>query len=486
MSGFKFKTKPMSQQLQALRLAWPHREFAFFMEQGTGKSKVYIDLAAARWLRGQIDTLIVLCPNGVKPVWCDMEEGELALHCPVSYMFVNFSAGAELETFNNMESPDHLKVIIAGIEMFSQGRSWKQVLAYASNNKCMVVVDESSALKNHKSNRTANITLVGGYAEYRNIGTGTEISQGVQDLFGQFTFLNSRIIGCLSPAKQLPSFTVFKNKYCVMGGFKNRQVIEYQHTDDLFDRLRPHTYVVRKEDCLDLPDKVFEKVVVQLTKQQRQAIDDLYHDYETLQENRTLTVSTVLERLTRYQQIIGGTFPFREGDEDYQTVPLSGGNPKLDALMDIIINTPERVKVIIWARFIPEMKYIAEALEKRYGRQSYRTYNGATEDDDRIKFKQEFQDPESGVRFFISNRTGSRGLTLTAATLVVFYSNSFSYEDRKQSEDRCHRKGQNNKVTYIDLEAADERDEMILTALKRKQTIAEFVKEELAADSSGT
>jgi len=271
-----------------------------------------------------------------------------------------------------------------------------------------------------------------------------------------------------------------------MGGFKNRQVIEYQHTDDLFDRLRPHTYVVRKEDCLDLPDKVFEKVVVQLTKQQRQAIDDLYHDYETLQENRTLTVSTVLERLTRYQQIIGGTFPFREGDEDYQTVPLSGGNPKLDALMDIIINTPERVKVIIWARFIPEMKYIAEALEKRYGRQSYRTYNGATEDDDRIKFKQEFQDPESGVRFFISNRTGSRGLTLTAATLVVFYSNSFSYEDRKQSEDRCHRKGQNNKVTYIDLEAADERDEMILTALKRKQTIAEFVKEELAADSSGT
>ena len=192
-----------------------------------------------------------------------------------------------------------------------------------------------------------------------------------------------------------------------------------------------------------------------------------------------ITVSTVLERMMRYQQVIGGSFPFEEEGE-YNTKPIPGGNPKIDEMMELLSGLPETTKVIIWARFVPEIGYITEAIKTEYGESSIVQFYGATDNEARrANVKRLQEDPT--CRFIVSNQTvGGYGQTWTAATYVIYYSNSFSYEDRYQSEDRAHRKGQHNHVTYQDIEMAVPEDKMILRAIRKKRDLAEEVEEALS------
>lgn len=464
----------MGHQLVALRKAWPLREFALFHEMGTGKTYTTINLAAARYLRKQINALVVICPTPIKNVW----ESELEKWCPVNYSCWIYESGDKCSNWSR-EKRDELKVFVLGVESLSVdwGRSMQEIEYFQRHNTFMCVVDESSRIKNHKAKRTQNVIKVGAWADYRMILTGTPITQGLEDLFGQFAFLNNKIIAC-------KNYFVFRNRYCVMGGFQGKQILGYQFQDILLDKVRPYVDYVTKDECLDLPDKIYaEPLIVQPTDEQKRVMKQLKLEYAMEDEDKEIMVSTVLERTLRYQQVIGGTFPYEDDDGDYKAKPISGKNPKLEAMMEYISDLPDTAKVIIWARFVPEIKYISEALEKAYGADAYVTFYGATTTDERAHNREEFQhNPD--VRFIVSNQTvGGYGQTWTAAHFVIYYSNTFSYEDRYQSEDRAHRKGQEHAVTYQDIEMNVMHDRMILKAIRRKKDLAEVVEEELSTSA---
>ncbi len=470
--AFAYKVPPMGHQLVALRKAYKPPEYALFHEMGTGKTYTAINLAAARYKSGLIDALIVICPTPVKHVW----ETELEFCCPVDYSVWVWQSGDRVGEKWFRVKKDELKIIVVGVESLSirNGRSIQMLEYFQRFHKLMVVVDESSRIKNYKALRTKNVIKVGGYADFRMILTGTPVTQGMEDLFGQFLFLNANIIGC-------KNYFVFRNRYCVMGGFQGKQILGYQFKEDLLNKLKPYVDYVTKEQCLDLPDQVYpEPIIVQPTDEQKRVMLQMKNEYAMEDQGKEITVSTVLERTLRYQQVIGGTFPFEE-DGRYETQPISGRNPKLEATLEYLGDIPKTSKVIIWARFVPEIRYLIEALRAEYGEDSTLEFYGATDHDQRRENSRLFQtDPTR--RFIVSNQTvGGYGQTWTAATYCLYYSNTFSYEDRYQSESRPHRKGQHHNVTYQDIEMAVPQDRMILKAVRKKRNLALEVEEELTS-----
>ena len=437
---------------------------------GTGKTFTAINLAAARYKEDLIDGLVVICPTPIKNVW----EDELEKFCPIDYSVWVYESGDKPSIWSR-EKRSELKILVIGVESLSidNGQSIQALEYFRRFHKFMCVVDESSRIKNYRATRTKNVIKVGGWADYRMILTGTPVTQGLEDLFGQFLFLDAKIVGC-------KNYTLFKNRYCVMGGFQGKQILGYQFQDHLFEKIKPYIDYVTKEECLDLPDKLYPAVVsVKPTDNQKRVMKQLKQEYAMQDGDDEITVDTVLERTLRYQQVIGGTFPYEE-DGSYQTKPIPGGNPKIDEMMELINALPETTKVIIWARFVPEIGYIREALDAEYGRNASVEFYGATDNDSRKENVRNFQE-NSQVRFIVSNQTvGGYGQTWTAATYVIYYSNTFSYEDRYQSEDRAHRKGQSNHVTYQDIEMAVPQDRMILKAIRKKRDLAEEVEEALS------
>lgn len=468
----EMKAPPMAHQLEGMRQAWPLREFAMFWEMGCGKTFAAINIAAARYLAGQINCVVVVSPTAIKSVWRD----EIAKWCPIPTKVLVMQPGTKFQTEERyamyQEGSDApLRVVVCGIEALSQGNAYPRLFGWMGvQDHALMIVDESSRIKNYKAERTKRVITLGGQADFRMILTGTSITQGMQDLYPQFSFLGAHILG-------LKSFFQFRNKYCIMGGFEGKKIVGYQQTDDLMKKISKYVHIVKKEDALDLPPKVYERIDVELSTQQKSLIKDLKKFHEATHKGNLLTADTMLERLTRFQQIIGGHFSFKE-DEEYKVECLDS-IPKLDALVDLLSDdVPDDVSVIIWARFRPEILLISNALRKKFGSSSVVEFHGGITEDGRDNAKILFQ--EKKARFFISNQqTGGMGLTLTAATLVVYYSNSFSMEDRLQSEDRCHRKGQENKVTYVDIEANHPYDKMILEAVTRKKDLRDFVDERM-------
>ena len=454
----------------------PHRNFVAngIVVHNCGKTFTTINIAAARYLAGQINALVVICPTPLKEVW----RAEVERWCPIPYKVLVMQPGTVFQTENYYklyEEGDEplLRVVVAGIEAMSQGNAFPRLSGWmAVQRYTMAVVDESSRIKNPKAARTKRIITLGVEARYRMILTGTSITQGIHDLYSQMTFLDPAILG-------LKSFYAFRNKYCIMGGFEGKKIMGYQQTDDLMQRVAPYVSVLKKKDALDLPDKMYERMAVEVSPQQRALIRELKQLHEAEHKGNTLTADTMLERLTRFQQIIGGHFPYREDGETAYQVQRLDQIPKLDALVELLEeDVPDDVSVIIWARFRPEIGLIVDHLRSRYGESSTVEFHGGISTADRQAAVNTFQARQA--RFIVSNQqTGGMGITLTAATLVVYYSNSFSMEERVQSEDRAHRIGQTNKVTYIDIEAEHPYDKMILKAVTTKRNLRDFVDEQL-------
>lgn len=476
VNDYKFETQPYEHQLKAFALSREKEAFALLMDMGTGKSKVIIDTAAYNYIKDRIDSVLVLAPNSVKTNWIT---DELPVHMPE---YIEYDAAYWMATPNKanrqdmarlMEPNGKLKFFAMNIEALSSKRGFDFAKSFVSLRSCLVVIDESTRIKTPGATRTKNAVKLGTYAAMRRILTGTPITQGPLDLFSQFLFLDEDILGH-------SSFYTFRNRYAIMGGYENKEVLGYQNLDELQEIVDQCSYRVLKSDCLDLPDKVYQTRYVQLSKEQRTAYKGLDEDLRTSLKDGELTAANVLTKLLRLQQVIGGFVPT---DDDSRAMPLPGANPRLDELATVIEEHGQG-KVIIWARFRAEILAIAAMLSKLYGRESVVTFYGDVSEDDRIYARKSFQDQGSPVRFFVAQQeTGGIGLTLTAATTVVYYSNTFSLEHRLQSEDRAHRVGQRNTVTYIDLVAEDVNlDKKVLEALRYKKDLASLVNRDNVTD----
>lgn len=230
-------------------------------------------------------------------------------------------------------------------------------------------------------------------------------------------------------------------------------------------RIKDFSYRVTKKECLDLPDKIYVTRDVELTPEQKKLYKELKSLSFAMQEDEIMSVQIALTKILRLHQILCGSFTTDEGE--VRTIP----NNRLTVLEEVLEETGG--KVIIWANYLKNISDIQEMLTAKYGAESFVTYTGDTTSDGRVEAIKLFQNANSPVRFFLGNvQTAGRGITLTAANTVIYYSNNYSLEMRQQSEDRAHRVGQKNPVTYVDLVARDSLDEKIIRALLSKRDIA--------------
>ena len=464
--NYRFKTKPYEHQLVALEKSWDKEEYAYFMEMGTGKSKVLIDNIAILYDKGKINGVLIIAPKGVYKNWYSSEiPTHLASHIQYkSVLWTASSSKTKQEELNSLFKSDfNLHVLVMNVEALSTPKGVNFARKFLNSHKTLFAVDESTTIKNHKAARTKNIISISLIAKYRRILTGSPITKSPLDLYTQCKFLNEHLLG-------FSSYLTFQNRYAnmVRKNFGGRQVwiiTSYQRLDELSKLIEPFSYRVLKEDCLDLPEKIFIKREIELTEEQEKLYSTMKQMALATLNGKLLTAPNVLTQLMRLHQITCGHFK----SDDGKVQKLE--NNRIKELMSILDETEG--KVIIWANYIYDIENIVESIKKEYGDNSVVQYYGEVNIDERQKGIERFQDPHSTFRFFIGNpQTGGYGITLTAANTVIYYSNGYDLEKRLQSEDRAHRIGQKKSVTYIDLIAEKTIDEKIVKALRKKIDIA--------------
>ncbi len=457
---YMFKTKPFDHQRKAFYMSRDKKEFALLMEQGTGKTKVIIDTAAYLYANNKITALVVIAPNGVHRNWLNKEIPEhLPDWCP--YESVYYYAGMTKSHMKKFESvlacKDKLRIFSFNVEGFVSQTAVKFMERVLLCNNALLVVDESSRIKHPGTKRTKTITKFANYVKYKRIMTGTPVTKGAEDVYSQFKFLNDKILG-------YDSFYSFKARYCILGGFENKQVVSYQNLPELTKNIEGHSFRVLKKDCLDLPEKIYQRHYVELSAKQKKIYNQLRKDFVVEMEGKHISAPETITRLLRLQQITCGWFP----EENKEPTQIDDKNPRIEALKEILNGIQQ--KVIIWARFKADLR----AIERLLGDKAV-AYHGDVSNDAREEAVRRFQNDDS-IRYFIGQpQSGGIGLTLTAAEYAIYYSNSFDLETRLQSEDRCHRIGTKNNITYIDIEASKTIDSRIIKALRSKKSIADIV-----------
>jgi SNF2 family DNA or RNA helicase len=470
--GFEFKTQPYDHQRKALKDSWSAEYYALFMEMGTGKSKVTVDNIAILYEAGKLNAALIIAPKGVYDNWA---KGEIPTHLPdrIARHVMRWSPlktqKYEHELTSFILNKDRLlKIFVMNVEAFSTPRGFEAARAFLFQNpENMVVVDESTTIKNRKAQRTANITKLRDMAKYRRILTGSPITKSPMDLFSQCELLNEKCLG-------FNSYFAYQSRYAnvqkrTMGHRSFQQIVGYRRLDELSEKLDRFSNRTLKQDCLDLPEKVYIKRFVELTPEQERVYNQMKKlALAKLETGELATTASVLTQIMRLQQICCGHF--QPDDGDIRVLK----NNRMNELMELAEEV--QGKAIIWATYTHDILHIAKALREQFGEDAVATYYGGTAQDDRQDIVNRFQDRTDPLRFFVGQpRTGGYGITLTAANTVIYYSNSYDLEIRLQSEDRAHRIGQTNKVTYIDLVTPDTIDERILAALRNKIDIAREV-----------
>jgi len=465
---YRFKTKPFKHQLKALEKSWSKEAWAWFMEMGTGKTKVCIDNIAMLYDRGKINSALVIAPNGIKRNW----RKELSVHMPdhVEYMDAVWVASPkkqeQIELMNVCQMSDKLQILIMNIEALSTGRGVDFARSFLLPGSTLMVIDESTTIKNHAARRTKNIMKISNLAKYRRIMTGSPVTKSPLDLFSQVEFLGPWLL-------EQSNYYAFRARYAIIqqrnvGSHSFQHVVSYQRLDELTAILREFSTRILKEDCLDLPDKVYTKRVVSMTPEQLKAYVEMKKQAMTFFEENPMTAASVLTQMTRLHQIVCGHVKTDDG----QVRTLK--NNRIKELLQVLEETDG--KVIIWAVFRHDIQTIEKEIANEYGKETVASYYGDTKDSIRQSIVDSFMDSDSDLRFFIGNpKTGGYGLTLTCSHTVVYYSNDYSLEVRMQSEDRAHRIGQKDKVTYVDLMTEGTIDEKIVNSLNNKIDLASQV-----------
>ena len=472
IKNYKFKTKPFDHQMDALVDSWDKENFAYFMEMGTGKSKVLLDNAAVLYDRGLINGLLLIAPKGVYKNWFD---SEIPVHLPdhihkkVVLWKTSDKSKKQKEILNTLfKTGTDLHILIMNVETFSTGDGTAFAQKFLSCHKTMIAIDESTTIKTPTSNRTKNILKLSDEAKYRRILTGSPVTKSPLDLYSQCLFLDPWLLGH-------QSYYTFRARYSIVkkiqvNGRHIEVVVGYKNLGELSDKIKPFSKRILKEDCLDLPEKTFVKHYVELTKEQQKVYNQMKQEAIAFLDGKMQSSATVMTQLMRLHQITCGHFTADDGT--IKDLPCS----RLTELMNVLENIEG--KTIIWSHYTHDVKRIIAEIKKVYGEDSVVDYYGATDTDARSTNIKKFQTDDK-CRFFVgTTHTGGYGITLTAGSNMVYFSNGYDLEKRQQSEARIDRIGQTRKMTYIDIMAQDTIDERIVKALRTKVNIANAIMDE--------
>lgn len=448
------RSKPYNHQVLAYNIGIKLPCIALFMEQGTGKTLAAIAIAGRRFKRGEIKKVLVVAPSSVTLVWRD----EFIKHADFPYELEVLEGPVQrrIEIITSWpNNPDVLQVAVINYE--ATWRMEKELLTWRPD---MVICDESQRIKSPSAKQSKTMHKFAQVAKYRLALSGTPITQGLIDIYSQYKFLEPSIFGT--------SFYAFRNRYCIMGGYENYQIIGYKNVDELTRKMHSIAFRVTKAEALDLPEQVDQVQYCELEPYAR----DIYEDIrnlnlaELINEER-VTVTNVLTRLLRLSQVCGGFM--KDDSGTLQQV----SSAKLTLLAELLSDLSPSKKIVIFARFLPEIESIKQLLEKM--KISYVWITGEVEPQKRSHAVWQFQNNNECRAFVAQIATGGLGITLTASDLAIFYSLDFSYANYDQCKARIHRLGQRNTCTYIHLIARDTVDEKILNTLQRKKNVAEDV-----------
>jgi SNF2 family DNA or RNA helicase len=463
--NYKFKTKPYAHQTTALEKSWNKKVFAYFMEMGTGKTKVAIDNIAMLYDNGKINGVLIIAPKGVYKNWYSQE---IPIHLvdhihPKTVLWqamINQKQQKLLDTL--FETGNDLHILIMNVESFSTKKGVDFAARFLNSHNTYMAIDESTTIKNPGAKRTKSIVALGQYAKYRRILTGSPITKSPLDLYKQCEFLDEYLL-------DHSSYYTFRTRYAVMrkAHFNGRSVeivVGYKNLGELSDKIKPFSYRVLKDDCLDLPKKTFMKRIITLTAEQEKVYKQMKEMALAQLNGKLLTTANALTQLMRLHQITCGHFKANDGS--IQIVK----NNRLSELMDLLDEVEG--KAVIWAHYQYDVQTIIEAIKKEYGDDSVVDYYGKTPNDERQDNIKKFQE-DPRYRFLVGTpSTGGYGITLTAASTMIYYSNGYDLEKRQQSEARIDRIGQTKPMTYVDIICEDTVDERIVKALRKKINIA--------------
>jgi SNF2 family DNA or RNA helicase len=464
--------------------------FAILLEQGLGKTRVALETFRHLTLKRVVDGMLVIAPNGVHVNWTRREIPQ------------HFDLGAEVVTWESHRSDTTKKfagawasllasvrpvIFSVNVEALSSGlRAYARVDEFLRKRRCLMVVDESSRVKTPNAQRTKRVLRLARLAPYRRIMSGTPVTQSPFDIYTQFALLDPAILGYTSFHAFKHHFGVWRRELarCPGRSWQYETLVKYVNLEELKSLVAGHSYRRTKAQCLDLPPKVYQRITLDPTPEQSRFYKAI-EDEGTLDfEGFELLAPLQITRLLRCQQITGGFLPFPTNEDAYAVSvhpkwvshdwkPLPGTNPKLDYLLEATEGEYQG-KTIVWARFRAEIAAIAAALRKKFGAESVVELHGGVLGLARQASIDDFQRPE-GARFLVGQQQSGVGVTLTAAHNVFYYSNTFSYEQRIQSEDRAHRIGQKESVIYVDLEIGGTVDERVRDVIAKAADCAAYV-----------
>lgn len=444
----------------ALDAKTPGGGFGELFEMGCGKTLTTIAVAGALYNLGKIDRVLVVAPTSVCSVW-PHDLNQFATF-PWEARVLLGDKKKRLKALNELENWPFKALRIAVINYESTHREgiFEALAAYKPD---LIVCDESQRIKNPSAAQSKALHKLGDAAPFRMILSGTPVQNNAVDLYSQYRFLDPAVYGA--------NFYAFKNRYCIMGGYGQHQIVGYRNMDELVEKEHSVAYRVTKEECLDLPQQTFINRYVQFTDAEQAIYEQLRKSsFLELETGENVTATTILTMYLRLMQLTGG---FLTADES--TRPKQVNTAKLDALADIVDDyvVDAGKKLVIFARFRAEIAAIENLLRLR--KIQYGSIYGDVPMEERGKIVEDFQtNPDTKV-FVAQIQTAGLGITLHAASTAVFYSYDYNYANYAQALARIHRIGQHLPVTYIHLVVDGSIDEKILAALENKEDMAKTV-----------
>lgn len=444
----------------ALDAKTPGGGFGELFEMGCGKTLTTIAVAGALYNLGKIDRVLVVAPTSVCSVW-PHDLNQFATF-PWEARVLLGDKKKRLKALNELENWPFKALRIAVINYESTHREgiFEALAAYKPD---LIVCDESQRIKNPSAAQSKALHKLGDAAAFRMILSGTPVQNNAVDLYSQYRFLDPAVYGA--------NFYAFKNRYCIMGGYGQHQIVGYRNMDELVEKEHSVAYRVTKEECLDLPQQTFINRYVQFTDAEQAIYEQLRKSsFLELETGENVTATTILTMYLRLMQLTGG---FLTADES--TRPKQVNTAKLDALADIVDDyvVDAGKKLVIFARFRAEIAAIENLLRLR--KIQCGSIYGDVPMEERGKIVEDFQtNPDTKV-FVAQIQTAGLGITLHAASTAVFYSYDYNYANYAQALARIHRIGQRLPVTYIHLVVDGSIDEKILAALENKEDMAKTV-----------
>lgn len=470
--NFPFVHEPLKHQAEEFEISRDATKRALFWEMGTGKSKVIIDTMAWLYLKGEIDTVVIIAKKGEYTNW---KYVELPIHMPkeINYRCEVYRSGlrkSEKEAIKSLAKYDgSLRILCVNVEsMPHEGGKVARGFSKTKQHGMMLVVDESTCVKTPKAVRSKAVyELANKYAKYRRILSGTPITRSPMDIWGQSLVLGHGILGHTSFFSFKGDYAVEQTQYFGQRAFK--QIVGYKNLERLNKQIKTFGSIKERAECIDLPDKIYKNLVVPLTGKQEDLYEQMKHEaYAEFSDGEIVEATNALGVISRLDQIACGQLKREDGSFEI----LESNRPEV--LMTQLELTDN--KGIIWCNYRGLLEYLYGLIAQEFGPDKVGRFYGGVPDGEREDTVRNFQDPEHKLQWIVANQQSlGYGRTLTTGTENYYYSNGTNLEHRLQSEDRTMRIGQTSKVLYSDLFTPDTVNDRIRQLLRAKKSLAHAV-----------